>query len=341
MKIAIITTTIHVPKIVALHNEYYPEAVFYITGDRRTPHDEVCSFIKDFHNVRYYTPDDQDCLGYSCSEAIGWNTIQRRNIAMLEAIKDGVDVIVTIDDDNIPMSRNHISSMGNLIEKSFSGCMIDSDNRWVDSGQFLIPPVIMRGFSWSKKGGKLSFKPVVRKKIGIVAGLSLGDPDINASEWLVKPPYVTGAQELLETGFIVDHNVWSPFNSQNTAWRRDLFPLMFVIPHIGTRYDDIWCSYIAERIMRETDFYLYFGKPFSFQARNVHNYIKDLSIEMFGIEHTDRFCELLDSFSLPDGNLNEKVRYIFRELKRTDFFPKKAAEAGIAWCEDIEKVWKP
>jgi hypothetical protein len=340
MKTAIVTTTIHVPKVVALHQEYYPEAEVYIAGDKKTPHDALRSFIKQLPATRYYAPEDQEKLSWSCSEIIGWNTIQRRNIAALEAVKDGVDSIVLIDDDNIPMARDHIPAMGTLLERPFSGCMINADNRWVDSGAFLVPPVIMRGVSWTKKGGKQSFAPAVREKIGVVAGLSLGDPDINAAEWLVKPPYVTGAHELLETGCIIDHNVWSPFNSQNTAWRRELFPLMFVIPFIG-KYDDIWGSYLAERVMRETEYYVYFGKPFSLQARNAHNYIYDLSIEMLGIEHTDHLCDFLDSLTLRGEDVNEKLKFIFTELAKTDFFPREASRAGIAWCDDIAKVWKP
>jgi hypothetical protein len=289
--------------------------------------------------VHYYSPEDQEALGYACSEIIGWNSIQRRNIAMLEAIKGGADVIVLIDDDNIPMTRDHIPAMGKLLETPFSGCMVSSDNRWVDSGRFLVPPVIMRGLDWTKKDGKLKFHPVVQKKIGLVAGLSLGDPDINASEWLVKAPYVSNSHELLNTGFLVSPDAWAPFNSQNTAWQRELFPLMFVIPFIG-KYDDIWCSYIAERIMRETEFHVYFGKPFSLQARNVHNYIYDLTTEILGIEYTEKFCNILDSLTLRGEDVNARIGYIFKELKKTDFFPQKAAEAGIAWCKDIARIWK-
>ena len=36
------------------------------------------------------------------SDAIGWNSIQRRNIGLLYAYEQGADVIATVDDDNIP-----------------------------------------------------------------------------------------------------------------------------------------------------------------------------------------------------------------------------------------------
>jgi hypothetical protein len=339
MKVSIVTTTIHVPEVLALHSEYYSDASFYITGDKKTPENELRNFLKAIPNAHYYSPEEQEKLGYACSGLIGWNTIQRRNIALLEAIKAGSDVIVIIDDDNIPLSRGHVSDMCSLIDKPFSGCLVNSDNRWVDTGRFLVPGVIMRGLSWGKKNGALHYESAVRKDVGVVYGLSIGDPDINASEWLVKPPYVTGAWELMNPGLLVSKEAWCPFNSQNTAWRRELFPLMFLVPFVG-KYDDIWGSYIAERIMRETQYYLYFGKPFSLQARNDHNYIHDLETEMLGIKYTQMLCDRLDEMAVTGSDVNAMLEAIFSRLSKQDFFPSKAAEAGLAWCKDIQKVWR-
>ena len=39
------------------------------------------------------------------SKLIGWNCIQRRNFAILEAIERGASQIALIDDDNIPLSN--------------------------------------------------------------------------------------------------------------------------------------------------------------------------------------------------------------------------------------------
>ena len=39
------------------------------------------------------------------SKLVGWNCIQRRNFAILEAYNCGADVIALIDDDNIPYNN--------------------------------------------------------------------------------------------------------------------------------------------------------------------------------------------------------------------------------------------
>ena len=41
MKIALITTTIYVPRVLSLYRELGPDVAFFIAGDRKTPHKEV------------------------------------------------------------------------------------------------------------------------------------------------------------------------------------------------------------------------------------------------------------------------------------------------------------
>jgi hypothetical protein len=42
---------------------------------------------------------------------------------------------------------------------------------------------------------------------------------------------------------------------------------MLVLVGVG-RYDDIWGSYIAQRVMAETGHRVHYGKPFVWQERN-------------------------------------------------------------------------
>ena len=66
-------------------------------GDKKTPHDAY----KNIDCV-YLSPDDQEKINKPLSDAIGWNKIQRRNMGFLYAYMNGVDVLSTVDDDNIP-----------------------------------------------------------------------------------------------------------------------------------------------------------------------------------------------------------------------------------------------
>src|ERR1700684_3197168 len=100
MKTALITTTINVPHVLALYRKLGPDVRFFIAGDHKTP-DKAYQFVAELGDCYCILPDAQE--DWKCSALIGWNTVQRRNIALLEAVKWGADLIITIDDDNIPL----------------------------------------------------------------------------------------------------------------------------------------------------------------------------------------------------------------------------------------------
>ena len=50
----------------------------------------------------YCTPEDQEKGFPELIDSIGWNCIRRRNMGLLKAYKLGVDVVATVDDDDIP-----------------------------------------------------------------------------------------------------------------------------------------------------------------------------------------------------------------------------------------------
>src|SRR6476620_6144831 len=99
---ALITTTINNPLVLRQYRASDPDVLFIIAGDRKSPHDDIRSLCKELGNAVYLDPREQQALGYACSEVIGWNSIQRRSIALLEALRAGAQVVLSVDDDNAP-----------------------------------------------------------------------------------------------------------------------------------------------------------------------------------------------------------------------------------------------
>lgn len=68
-----------------------------VAGDKKTP--------ADYRLERgiYITPEEQEKYDPVLSEAIGWNSIQRRNFAFLWAKDMKADIVALVDDDNIPL----------------------------------------------------------------------------------------------------------------------------------------------------------------------------------------------------------------------------------------------
>ena len=339
MKIALVTTTIYVPRVLELYRAIGPDVRIIVAGDRKTPHAEARVFVSALGNAIYYSDADQEKLGYRCSAIIGWNKIMRRNIALLEAIKEGADIIVSIDDDNIPVDGNYFSDIARILSAPYSGIVAKADASWFNVGAFFDPPFYHRGFPYDRRHVDLGLHLETRigASIGLAAGLWMGDPDVDAMERITNRPTALHPSEMLRSGIALAPGCWSPFNTQNTAFIRALAPLMMV--HVGVgRYDDIWASYMFQRIAMETGQLVHFGRPFVWQERNAQNLWANLKDEIFGMEHTPRFCRDLLAAPLGSGTALEKLARLYEHLAKLAYLPPVMLEAGRAWCEDVEKL---
>jgi|SRR5580692_97433 hypothetical protein len=345
MKTALILTTINVPTVLALFRRFDPAASvrFFCVGDEKSPIVDTYNFCTNLSNTEWYPPERQKSLGYKCCELIPWSCIQRRNIAVLEALGWGADVIISIDDDNIPMDPNYFLQFQFLLDtyaKPFSGLQASSPSGWLDPGQFLTPPATQRGFPIDPaSAGQATFTPVVDAEIGLAQGMILGDPDTSAVERIVRSPAVRRVDEVLKSGFVVDpKDTWTITNSQNTAFVRELAPAFFMLPGVG-RYDDIYASLIMQRVMREKGYVTHFGRPFAYQERNKHDLVKDLRGEIDGMENVARLADWLDAheFPCPQPTL-DLVRHVFFCSNSESFWPTSTIEAALAFLDDLETV---
>jgi hypothetical protein len=338
-KIALVTTTINVPHVLRLYRKYGPEVQFFVIGDRKTPHAEVDDLCRSLGLATYYSPELQQELDYACSDLIGWNTIQRRNIGFLEALKWGADVIVTVDDDNIPMDRAYLYRFWGLLNKPFSGLSVTrtSNDNWFDVGIYFDPPITHRGFPIDRCYEAVQrIEHVVDVQIGVAAGLWFGSPDIHVVDRISQDPQVHRCSQLLHAGLVVDPRVSTVFNSQNTAFRRELTPAMMMWPGVG-RYDDICASLITQRVMRERGLHVHFGQPFVYQQRNAHDWMKDLHDELWGMTYILDLAEYLDGqYLVKDTSVLNQMHNLYTFLP--SFVPSIVKECGQAWLEDCEKV---
>ena len=97
MKKFIVTTTINSPTEATIKFSQMEGWQLIVVGDTKTPHEK-------YEKIKciYLHPDYQQENYKDLSNAIGWRSIQRRNIGFIEAYRRGADVIATVDDDNIP-----------------------------------------------------------------------------------------------------------------------------------------------------------------------------------------------------------------------------------------------
>lgn len=344
MKTALVTTTIHVPRVLRLYREHGPDVMFFITGDRKSPESEIMEWLGrpvsdgSLENYHYLGATAQERLGYACSPLLGFNTIGRRSIAILEALKWGADIIVSVDDDNIPMGADYFAQFRRFLGKPYNGISAHGFSGWFDPGRLLEPPAIHRGFPFTMQSLWCA-QAMTNATVGVAAGMCLGDPDISAVVRMPKELLVHGVHEVLrEGGLCVETDTRTVWNSQNTAFIRELAPCFLMVPQ-WKRFDDIFSSLIAQRVMRERGMVVHFGRPFILQQRNPHDTMQDLHAEIWGMTHVIAFSSWLDSVKLScSGSVLEHVRTVYSEIGALSWMPPGVSELGAAWCDDCQSA---
>jgi len=288
----IVTTTINKPteatiKFIEIANRDGWQ--FIVVGDTKTPHEEYEKL-----DCIYLHPDKQSKMYPELSKAIGWKTIQRRNIGFVYAYNQGAEIVATVDDDNIPYD--------NWGKDLYIGQEVEVD--YYTSELPVFDPLSVTNYPnlWHR-GYPIDYLPYRhrveykgQKKITplIQADLWDGDPDIDAMCRLSLKPIC----KFNITGPYTSNNP-SPFNSQNTFLHRDVLPHYAVWPYIG-RMDDIWGGYYTQEMIGKDK--LIYNKATVYQERNKQDLITNLENEVIGYRNTLDFtknCNLEPSY-IPD-----------------------------------------
>jgi hypothetical protein len=311
MTAALVTTTIYVPELLDTYMENaidhgHADTLFIVAGDRKTPAEAKswCLERAGERGVAFEFLDCDDQQQYlarypELDEHLPYNSIQRRNIAILLAYERGCDPIITIDDDNLFLRGDFVGEHS-LAGRRTTIEAFTSSSGWFDVCQHLEEargvPFYHRGFPPGERwGDQRSDSQQVEGRVAVNAGLWLGDPDVDALQRLVYPVEATGWSRT--SNFALSRGTWSPFNSQNTALARDVVPAYFLSPKIG-RFDDIWASYVVRAITDHLGDYVSYGVPLVRQERNPHDYWRDLDQEREPMRLTDRLCAALREIEL-------------------------------------------
>ena len=322
MKTAIVLTTIHVPKALKSYIDncrYYghTDVLFIIIGDIKTPPQcliYLSSLRKSGYQFIYLGPQEQNKWlkdHKDLRDFLPYNSIQRRNVGYLYAAQMGAEVIISIDDDNfclpgVDYIRSH-GRVGSIQEIT----AISSSSGWVNLCSFLKTSpqrkFYHRGFPLNKRWIPGKTKTVkIKKRVVVNVGFWTGDPDVDTITRLEEPFKVTKlkmpyAQIGLAAG------TCHPFNTQNTAFYKDVLPCLFLIT-LGRvnsnltinnfRFDDIWMSYFLKKASDKMNDLIIFGGPMVEQKRNPHNYLIDFEREFLPSIMTPKLTDMLEGITL-------------------------------------------
>lgn len=292
-KHAVVVTTINHPThAVREINERSREmdATFYLVGDKKSP--------ANFHlaGARYLDITAQVDTGFTFAKICPTGHYARKNVGYLLAMREGAEIIIETDDDNFPLDafwgpRQRIQRAPLVASQGwcnvyayFSSGVIWPRGLPLDQIHKPVSPVL-----------DLTFEEA---DCPIQQGLADKNPDVDAIYRLVLPlPFDFEPSRTV----VLDKGVWCPFNSQNTTFWRDAFPLLYLPYYCSFRMTDIWRSFVAQRLAWECGWRLQFHSSTVFQDRNEHDLMSDFADEVPGYLHNDRIRRTLEGLALASG----------------------------------------
>lgn len=321
-RMALVTTTIHVPECLTAYLEnaqrhgHGDRLSVIVVGDRKTP-PQTGEYLRDLQRrfasrITYLDVPAQEKMlrrWPALDIVLRYNCIQRRNVGYLQAALDGAEVIIAADDDNFVTEEDYFSPhlrVGRAVEVP----VVRHASGWWNICQRLIcdPPrrFYHRGYPKSRQDFTASAAEIETATVRPVvnAGLWLQSPDVDATANIEEPIRVVGMDPIAgQRTCALASGTWCPFNSQNTAFDISALPAMYLVVMLDTvrgyrigRLDDIWMSYFVRSIADQLGDSVLYGPPLVAQHRNPHNFVRDLSEELAGYILTEKIVQYLREF---------------------------------------------
>lgn len=300
---------------------------FVVAGDSKSPAD----FALD--GCRFLSLDSQRGSGLALGRICPERSYSRKNIGYLAAMQAGARVIVETDDDNHPREAFWAPREGRV------RCRPVESDGWVNAYQYFSDEFIYpRGLPLSRARdvGPAAGMPETAQ-CPIQQGLADNDPDVDAVYRMLFPlpfNFVGGDGPVLLRG-----GAWCPFNSQNTTFFEDVFPLLYLPAWCSFRMTDIWRSFVAQRVLQARGQGVLFHGATVWQERNEHDLQRDFIDELPGYSNNLRMRdELLGIHLNPEESMRVMMERCYQVLMGNGWVGREEEGLLQAWFADLEAI---
>ncbi len=300
---------------------------FIVVGDTKSP--------KEFKlpGCDYYSVKRQQALNFELAKTLPLKHYARKNLGYLIAIAKGAEIIIETDDDNLPLP-NFWDNRTKLVNAHLL-----SNKGWVNIYKYFTDiHVWPRGFALENiKDDLPKLEELVSIECPIQQGLADENPDVDAIYRLTLPlPITFNKSENIALG----NQSFCPFNSQNTTWFKEAFPLLYLPSSCSFRMTDIWRSFIAQRIAWTCGWSILFHRSSMWQQRNDHNLMLDFHDEISGYNNNMQIYKNLINLNLQDGIENIPVNMVicYKKLIELKFIAPDELILLNNWIDDYQGV---
>jgi hypothetical protein len=254
-----------------------------VVGDTKTPADWHCD------GVTYLDVAAQRRLFGAFADLVPYRHYCRKNLGYLYAVRHGARLILETDDDNFPYEE----TFGKGLRREVGGRLLSGPG-WVNIYRHFTadPGIWPRGLPLDAIHDAGSITPLTAlRDCPVQQYLADNDPDVDAVYRLTrKDPlfFDRGAESV-----VLAADTWTPFNSQNTLFYRDAFPLLYLPCYVSFRMTDIWRSFVALAALHHHNLSLAFHAATVEQLRNAHDLMRDFQDEVVGYLRNREIVETL------------------------------------------------
>jgi hypothetical protein len=305
---------------------------FLVIGDTKSP----ATF--SLEHCEFYSIERQIATGGKFAKLCPTKHYTRKNIGYLEALAVDAEIIIDTDDDTLPNP-----DFWRPRERRQSVPALNGFDGWVNVYRYFVAegvPIWPRGLPLDAATAPLpefDALPIAEADCPIQQALINHDPDVDAIYRLLLP---------LPQNFRGDRRIVlgpkarCPFNSQNTTWWREVFPLLYLPAYCSFRMTDIWRSFVAQRIAWANGWSVLFTEPTTWHDRNVHNLMRDFSDEIPGYLNNDRIFNELLAIPMAPGveHLPAHVAASYARLVELKLIGAEELPLLAAWQDDFARI---
>jgi hypothetical protein len=326
-----------------------------VVGDLKTPPscaEAVARFKSEGFSVTWFGPDEQrewlkQVPGFE--PFLPWNSDNRRNLGVLEAWRQGDEVIISLDDDNAPLDAAEFVKLYGDMGGVLRGPEVQSDNRWINLCAFLEckssyddSPVTIypRGYPIERRGTDHTrlTENETSASIALHLGLWIGEPDVDAATRASVAPRTDACK--VPAPILAPLGALAPLSTQNMAVARRLVPAWWNVKmgyDLGgfrlQRFADMLQGYFALMAMAAMGDRMAIGPPLVDHYRNAHSLFIDLAGELPGMSLLESLLPLLEEPLPPAPD------YAASYLNIADRLRKWAKETTVTLWGDHLTEW--
>ncbi len=327
IKKAIVITSIFDPTEGVIAFSKMQDYQLIVVGDRKTPADWHCE------NADFLSVNHQEAMDFELAALLPFNHYCRKMLGYLKAIRYGAEYIVDIDDDIIPKEHWIFPEFKNTYN------YIEENKGFVNIYQLYTKQNIWpRGLPLKFVTTQFELDKCISTRecqIGIWQGLTDQDADVDAVYRLTNN---SSCNFIEREPVVLGKGTLSPFNTQNTIIRKELFPLLYLPAHVTFRFTDILRGLIAQPIMWLYDYQLGFINATAVQKRNPHDDMKDFISEIPMYKYTEKVIEAVTYSILSIESIETNLYNAYDSLRKENIVCTDELRTLEVWLKDLTKL---